>query len=184
MLGFRHRGGARTHMPAIAAIRESGLLRCRPIPMATAAAIDRHADDVWPRHRIRPAKAARLLRGREAGAEPDISAAGLGATGWSRRRGPIRYTPSRPFVSQQRRAVATASGWAMVTCCRVERPRCEEKTVGLNVPLLGCGHRVPEVTVAKRRVLRIRQSRQTRQILDQPGGRFGACRVARPRIVA
>jgi multidrug efflux pump subunit AcrB len=38
MLGFRDRGGARTHMPPIAAIREAGLLRFRPIPMTTAAA--------------------------------------------------------------------------------------------------------------------------------------------------
>jgi hypothetical protein len=50
--------------------------------------------------------------------------------------------------------------------------------------LLGCGHRVPEVAVAKCRVLRIGQGRQTRQVLDQPGGRFGTGRVARPRIVA
>src|SRR5215831_10336320 len=65
--------------------------------------------------------------------------------------------------------------------CRLTRAFwCDE----IGLALLGCGHRVPEVAVAKRRVLRIRQGRQARQVLDEPGGHFGAGRVARPRIVA
>src|SRR5215471_17120722 len=65
--------------------------------------------------------------------------------------------------------------------CRLTRTLwCDE----IGLALLGCGHRVPEVAVAKRRVLRIRQGRQARQVLDHPGGCFGAGRVARPRIVA
>src|SRR5258706_13323420 len=39
------------------------------------------------------------------------------------------------------------------------------------VALLRCGHRVPEVAMSKRCVLRFRQGRQTRQVLDQPAAR-------------
>src|ERR1700730_10730215 len=54
----------------------------------------------------------------------------------------------------------------------------------ITLALLGWGHRVPEVAVAQRHVLGIRQGRQARDVLHQPGGRLGVGRVARPRTVA
>src|ERR1700722_1544579 len=46
------------------------------------------------------------------------------------------------------------------------------------------GERIPEVAVADGGILRVRQRRQDRQVLDQPGRVDRAVGVARPGVVA